>query len=265
MTDLWSRFRWHIITALLALLSAMSATIAVLAIGGISWQKAWPWALLVASVLLALVALAVQSYAPPGPNFVERALAVQIEPVLIISGAGLTLLGTLFWFDLDSRGPKDPSNWWLAPIAIGLLLLTVGVIRIVSPAEEVDDPTIQTIRSLAARAGHANEEAEALRKAASELDPAPSDATRETIEQVVAKVTVENEAVKEHLAEAEDLYRQLIELKAKAEDRALNAECDYGVAKNRFDTARRRAHADRQPTDSHPPRERATSRRGADS
>ncbi len=242
MRGIWPQYKWHILTVGVSLISAACVVTAILEIAGIKWGVAWPWILLGVGGLLALLALVVQSYAPPGPNFVERALNVRLEPILIVIGAGFTLLGTIFWFDLENDELTGPTLWWLGVIALGVLLLIIGVLRIVAaPDDAVADPTMEAIRALAKRTERTSGEATKIKTAANGLDPTPGQAALDTINQIADNAVAEEAGADVLRDEAEGIYTELVDLRSRIEERALNAESDLKVLKGRFDVARTRS------------------------
>lgn len=219
-----TKFGWHVATALVATLAAIFILIAVLAIGGIPWETARPWVLLAIGLLLALTALVVQSYAPPGPNLIERALTVDIEPILIVIGSVLTLIGTIYWFDFGSNNPQ-PNRWWVALIGAGLLILIVGVLRTVDPAQDIEvDSTFHRIEQAAKRAKRVGREASKAKTAAEKADPSLDDDTLAWIGLVAKRAEVNVENVMEGARRAGTLQSQLGRIALDCEHQAGTAE-----------------------------------------
>ncbi|MGI9615828.1 MAG: hypothetical protein ACR2QO_23145 [Acidimicrobiales bacterium] len=175
--------------------SAIALIWSTLRIGRVAWVDAWPWILLGVGAAAAFGALVVQSYAPPGPNLVERAMAIEAEPVLVMAGIGLTTFGTAFWFDFGDDDSGRPSDWWIALIAFGIVLLLIGVLRTFARAEHRQNDPLEEAAGVAQRARRAAAAAEeAVAAARATPNPAGSAPSLPAIAMVVDTRALASEA-----------------------------------------------------------------------
>ncbi|MEM8925723.1 MAG: hypothetical protein AAGD35_19640 [Actinomycetota bacterium] len=133
------RKHWLPLASTLAFVGVVLVVGALLRIAEVAWSDAWPWILLGIGAAALFGALVVQSYAPPGPNLIERAMKTEAEPLLVVLGIGLVAIGTGYWFDFGSNDADSPSNWWIVVIGIGVVVLMVGVLRTYSGARTAAD------------------------------------------------------------------------------------------------------------------------------
>ncbi len=106
-------------------LALVLAVLAVMAIWDLSFEQIGPWLLALGAIVFAVLSLIALSYAPPGPNWVQRIAGIDGRLLLAVVGLAVVALATLRYFDYGDTG-APPSQWWLALVALGLLITLAG-------------------------------------------------------------------------------------------------------------------------------------------
>lgn len=120
---------WPVLAGVvLVIIAAVSVLLAVIALTGYEWADLAPWVLGAFGGVCVIGALMAFSYAPPGPNWIERIAGIDGGTVLVLLGGSMTVFGTFGLFDFNTES-EDPSVWWVALVAAGVILLLVGVAR----------------------------------------------------------------------------------------------------------------------------------------
>ncbi|MGI9603170.1 MAG: hypothetical protein ACR2QE_14885 [Acidimicrobiales bacterium] len=129
----WERYWYMPVGVLLLAGSAVFFVMAIVGIGNVEFDTVLPWLWLVIAVVVFLLALVAFSFAPPGPNFIEKALAIDGASVLIMIGIGMTAVGSLAMFDFGDDDAQTPSLWWTVLIVAGIVVFLVGMQRFNRP------------------------------------------------------------------------------------------------------------------------------------
>jgi hypothetical protein len=117
---------WYLPVAFVcAVVGVFLAVLAVMSIWDVSFVDVIPWLLTLGAVIFAILTLMAVSYAPPGPNWVQRIAGVDGRVLLSMLGLFIVLFATAEYFDFEV-GEAPPSDWWLALAAIGLLIGLAG-------------------------------------------------------------------------------------------------------------------------------------------
>ncbi|NND74179.1 MAG: hypothetical protein HKN44_04155 [Ilumatobacter sp.] len=139
--------------ALLLVSGLVFGVVTVVEVQNYRFDDIAPWLFGGGAALCLMLALVAISYAPPGPNWIERIAGIDGASVLLIIGAAMTAYGTLGLFDFGSEG-GDPSNWWVALVAAGFVIALVGIAR-----GDEQDEAADVLRSSARDAARSAREA----------------------------------------------------------------------------------------------------------
>lgn len=153
-----------------ALLAAGLGVLAVIDGWDLSLADVTPWVLGGLSLVAAIIALMFFSYAPPGPNWVQRLAGIDGRGLLIMVGVAIVALGTLEFFDY--RDGQEPGLGWLAIVGVGLLIGLIGIGR--QPRSRRDHTA--TLWEAARHARRSAIDAERFRARAESDAPSPQDA-----------------------------------------------------------------------------------------
>lgn len=117
---------WYIPVAFLCIiLGLILAVVAIMNIWELGFDQISPWLAAGGAAAFGVLALMAISYAPPGPNWVQRIAGIDGRMLLAVVGLAIVAVGTLRYFDYGATG-TPPSQWWLAVVALGLLVTLSG-------------------------------------------------------------------------------------------------------------------------------------------
>ena len=218
---------WLRTAVVLTVASAIALVWSTLRIAEIPWADAWPWILFGIGALSAFGALVVQSYAPPGPNLIERAMRTDAEPILVIAGIGIAGLGTAFWFDFGDDDSGRPSDWWIVLVAAGIVLLLIGVLRTFAKSGDNDDDWLDEVANLVSRTHRAAEVAVETVRTVQSRGAASAPTSVASMQALADRATAKAADARELEADAKRLSGSQQELLRRLRKLALDAEEDH--------------------------------------
>lgn len=198
-----------------AIIAMVLAVLAIVSIWHLSFDDVFPWLLTLFALVFAVLALMAFSYAPPGPNWVQRIAGVDGRVLLAMLGLIIVLYATLEYFDFEA-GEVPPSDWWLGLTAVGLLIGLAGT----KPPRTVKRHRRPTAGDAAAHANRA-------------LESAALATAYEQKAKVIADATGANETVTEATQRARHAAADAVESAERARQQARYArELEKGVGTN---------------------------------